>query len=80
MSDHGGLTVDVSQRLTEQHGELTVPEEHVKKDLVIQQEEWKQPPGCGVEMQPSSAPSLRRPRLSVMQVISFKLFQRFINV
>lgn len=24
--DHGGLTVDISQRFTEQHGEFTVPE------------------------------------------------------
>lgn len=68
MSDHGGLTVDVSQRLTEQHSELTVPEEHVKKDLVIQQEEWKQPQGCEVELQPVTAPSLRRPHFSVLHL------------
>ena len=26
VGDHGGLTVDVSQGFTKQHGELTVPE------------------------------------------------------
>lgn len=26
VGDHGGLTVDVSQGFTQQHGELTVPE------------------------------------------------------
>lgn len=26
VGDHGGLAVNVSQRFTEQHGELTVPE------------------------------------------------------
>lgn len=36
VSDHDGLAVDVSQRFTEQHGELTVPANYIKKPLVSQ--------------------------------------------
>ena len=34
VGDHGGATVDVPQRLPQQHGQLAVPASHIKEFLV----------------------------------------------
>lgn len=74
MGDHGGSAVDVAQRFTQQHGELTVPELYIKNPLLTPPKEGKR---AGLRNPTGSQKTFITPRNSRAQISKKRMMFHF---